>query len=182
MLADTQTTLLVAARAAHQKRDWRVSYESYVRASEIAPLGTDDLDALAFAALRLGHVKESSRIAERVFGQLVTVDPTAAAMKANELGLAWLVRGDVNIGQGWMSRARRLLAGAPEGQAHGYLAYLDAAVAAMTLDLDTLEDRANTLREMGIRLGVPAEDYHTGASRRGTARRYSRPGRPTDMP
>ena len=53
-------------------------------------------------------------------------------MKATELGLAWLVRGDLNIGQGWMNRARRLLAGAEEGPAHGDLAYLDANVAAIT--------------------------------------------------
>ena len=59
-------------------------------------------------------------------------------MKANELALGWLVRGDVNIGQGWMNRARRLLAGAPEGAPHGYLAYLDAAVAAVTQNLDAL--------------------------------------------
>ena len=55
---------------------------------EVAPLGTDDLDALAFAAWRLGHAKESSRAAERVFAQLARTDPIAAAMKANELALA----------------------------------------------------------------------------------------------
>ena len=37
-----------------------------------------------------------------------------------------------------MNRARRLLAGAPEGAPHGYLAYLDAAVAAVTQNIDTL--------------------------------------------
>ena len=82
--------------------------------------------------------------------------PTAAAMKATELGLAWLVRGDLNIGQGWMNRARRLLAGAEEGPAHGYLAYLDANIAAMTLDLDTLDTHVRALRDLGERLNTPA--------------------------
>ncbi len=123
---------------------------------EVAPLGTDDLDALAFAAWRLGHAKESSRAAERVFAQLTRTDPIAAAMKANELALGWLVRGDVNIGQGWMNRARRLLAGAPEGAPHGYLAYLDAAVAAVTQNLDALAVHAAALQDMSRRLEVPA--------------------------
>ena len=47
-----QTDLLVAARAAHQRRDWHASHEAYARAGEVAPLGTDDLDALAFADYR----------------------------------------------------------------------------------------------------------------------------------
>ena len=150
------TDLLVTARTAHQRRDWHASYEAFERASEVAPLGTDDLDALAFAAWRLGHAKESSRLAERVFAQLARTDPAAAAMKANELALVWLVRGDVNIGQGWMNRARRLLAGTPEGAAHGYLTYLDCAVAAVTQDLDALNERVTTLRDMAVRLDAPA--------------------------
>ena len=136
MLVEPQIDLLTVARAAHERRDWRASYEAFDRAGVYAPLRIDDLDAFSFAAWRLGHVKEASRAAERVFAELTRTDPTAAAMKATELGLAWLVRGDLNIGQGWMNRARRLLAGAEEGPAHGYLAYLDANVAAMTLDLD----------------------------------------------
>ncbi|MDY6997999.1 MAG: LuxR C-terminal-related transcriptional regulator [Actinomycetota bacterium] len=156
MLTDATTDLLVAARAAHERRDWRASYEAFELVSRSGPLRTDDLDAFSFAAWRLGHVKESSRAAERVFAELTRTDPVAAAMKANELGLAWLVRGDVNIGQGWMNRARRLLVGAEVGPAHGYLTYLDAAVAAITLDLETLAVHVRTLRELGEQLQNPS--------------------------
>ncbi|MCB0950168.1 MAG: helix-turn-helix transcriptional regulator [Mycobacterium sp.] len=156
MLTDTQTDLLFAARAAHQRRDWRASYQAFELASRRVTLRTDDLEAFAFAAWRLGHVKEASRNAERVFAELSRTDPAAAAMKANELALAWLVRGDVNIGQGWMSRARRLLADSEESPAHGYLTYLDAAVAAVSQDLESLATHVRALREMSARLNVPA--------------------------
>ena len=156
MLTDSQTDLLTAARAAHQRLDWRASYEAFDLASRHASLRTDDLEAFAYAAWRLGHVKEASRAAERVFADLTRTDPVAAAMKANELALAWLVRGDVNIGQGWMNRARRLLAAAEESPAHGYLVYLDAVVAALGQDLDTLAGHVRALREMAVRLDVPA--------------------------
>ena len=102
-----------------------------MRAGENIPLSTDDLDALAAAAWQLGHGKESVRVAERVFAQLARTDPPSAAMKAVELALAWFTRGDLNIAQGWMNRARRLLDGAPEAPTHGYLAYLDALMAMM---------------------------------------------------
>ncbi|WP_460358785.1 LuxR C-terminal-related transcriptional regulator [Mycobacterium sp. ZZG] len=156
MLTDSRLDLLSAAREAHRRRDWAASYEAFERAGRHAPLPTDDLDAFAFAAWRLGHIKESSRAAERVFTELTRTDPNAAAMKANDLALAWLVRGDLNIGQGWMSRARRLLAAAEESVAHGYLAYLDAVVAAMTYDLDALAEHVRALRAMSERLDAPA--------------------------
>lgn len=156
MLADVQTDLLSAAREAHQRRDWAASYRDFDLAGRHAPLHTDDLDAFAFAAWRLGHVKESSRAAERVFSELTRTDPEAAAMKANELALAWLIRGDTNIAQGWMNRARRLLADSEESPALGYLTYLDAAVAAVSQDLTTLAVRVRTLRDMAGRLDTPA--------------------------
>lgn len=156
MLTDTQTDLLVTARAAHQRRDWAASYQAFDLASTHAPLHTDDLDAYAFAAWRLGHVKEASRAAERVFSDLTRTDPAAAAMKANELALAWLVRGDINIGQGWMNRARRLLVDADESPAHGYLAYLDAVGAVLAQDLELLGVRVRALHDLSVRLDVPA--------------------------
>ena len=64
---DRHTELLLAARTAQVRRDWQASYEALVRAGEDIPLSTDDLDALAAAAWRLGRGKESVRAAERVF-------------------------------------------------------------------------------------------------------------------
>jgi ATP/maltotriose-dependent transcriptional regulator MalT len=137
------------------RRDWRAAYDAFTQAAEEEPLGTDDLDALAIAAWHLGYGKESLRLTERVFTQLARTDPPSAAMKAVELALAWLTRGDLNIAHGWMNRARRLLDGAPEGPTHGYLAYLDAVVAAMTHD-HALADRVNAMRELRSRLDNPA--------------------------
>lgn len=150
------TDLLLVARTAHGRRDWHTSYDSFVRAGEDTPLCTDDLDAMAVAAWRLGRGKESVRVAERVFAQLARTDPPSAAMKAVDLALAWLTRGDLNIGQGWLNRARRLLEGTPEGPTHGYLAYLDALAAVMSHDVQGLPQRVQTLREMCGRVDSPA--------------------------
>ena len=153
---ETHTELLLTARTAHVRQDWLASYEAFVRASEAVPLNTDDLDALAVAAWRLGRGKESVRAAERVFTQLARTDPQSAAMKAVELGLAWLNRGDLNISQGWMRRAHRLLDSAPESPTHGYLAYLDAAVAVVSDDPDELANQLTALRGICGRVDVPA--------------------------
>lgn len=155
VLAEPVTDLLAAARAAHQRREWPLSYEAYTRAATLAPLATEDLDAFAFASWRLGHIKESIRAAERVYADLARIDPTAAAMKANELALAWLIRGDVNIGSGWMNRSRRLLVDVDECPVHGYLNYLDAIVAAMTQDLDALAVQVDSLQQLSRRLEAP---------------------------
>ena len=152
----THSDLLLTARTAHVRRDWHASYAAFTRAGEDTPLGTDDLEAMAAAAWRLGHGKESLRVAERVYTQLVRTDPASAAMKAVDLALAWLTRGDLNIGQGWMNRARRLLDEAPEAPTHGYLAYLDVVVAVMNRDTAVLPQRVTALRELSGRLDSPA--------------------------
>lgn len=153
---DTHTALLLTARTAHVRRDWHASYEAFARASEAVSLNTDDLDAMAVAAWRLGRGQESVRAAERVFTQLARTDPPSAAMKAVELGLAWINRGDLNIGQGWISRAHRLLDAAPESPTHGYLAYLDATVAVFDEDPEELANRVTALRGICGRVDVPA--------------------------
>ena len=152
----THSDLLLTARTAHVRRDWHASYAAFTRAGEDTPLGTDDLEAMAAAAWRLGHGKESLRVAERVYTQLARTDPASAAMKAVDLALAWLTRGDLNIGQGWMSRARRLLDEEPEAPTHGYLAYLDVVVAVMNRDTAVIPQRVTALRELSGRLDSPA--------------------------
>lgn len=122
----------MTARVAYRAGDWESSFAGFSRAGAAGPLDVDDLDAMAAAAWRLGHEREAVRIAEMVFLRLTRTDLNAAAMKAVELGAAWLMRGDLNIGRGWMNRARELLAGWPQTAAAGYLICLDGVVAALT--------------------------------------------------
>ncbi len=153
---EPRTGLLLAARAAYGKRDWRAAYDAFVQAEATTSLAADDLDAMAAAAWRLGHGKEALRVAERVYTQLARTDPPGAAMKAVELGLAWSTRGDLNIGRGWINRARRLLGDETQGLTHAYLAYLEALVAMVSGDTQTLVERVATLQDSCRRLDSPA--------------------------
>jgi len=147
---------LAEGRSAHQRRDWGASYAAFARADGVGPMTLDDLDAYATAAWRLGHGREAVRLAEQVYGQMVRTDPAAASMKALDIGLEWLTRGDVNIAKGWMNRARRLLADAPAGPTHGYLAYLDAIVAVLDQNVDELSLRAAAMRDICAPLDDPS--------------------------
>lgn len=143
------TDLVIQARDAYRLGDWETAYAAFCRAGAIGPLTVDDQDAMATAAWRLGHDREAVRIAELVHARLARTDPNAAAVKSVDLAQAWLLRGDVNMGRNWLSRARRLLPG--DGPAAGRLTYLEAVVAVLTEDADALADRAAALRELADR-------------------------------
>ena len=147
---------LAVARLAHQRGDWRTSYAAFVRVDGTGSMGLGDLDAYATAAWRLGQGREAVRLAERVYAQMVRADPGAAAMKALHIALEWVVRGDPNIANGWMARTRRLLIDTPASPTHGYLAYLDAIVAAATRDADELSRRAAAMRDICAPLDDPS--------------------------
>jgi DNA-binding CsgD family transcriptional regulator len=147
---------LLEARAAHSRAEWAAAYQAYLRAEAIGPMTLDDLDAYATTAWRLGHSREAVRLAERVYGQLVRRDPATAATKAVDIALEWLTRGDLNIAQGWMNRARRLLTGAPTGPTHCYLAYLDVVLAVAEQDPEELARRAEAVRHLCDSVEDPA--------------------------
>jgi hypothetical protein len=144
---DTVIDFLAEARSAHQRGDWRASYAAFVRADELGPMATDDLEAYSTAAWRIGRGSEAVRLAERVYDRLVRTDPAGAAMKAAELGLGWHARGHQAVSRQWADRARALLAGAPIGGIHGYLAYLDAVTALAVGDAATATRAAAALRD-----------------------------------
>lgn len=144
-MADDRTELLVVARTAYRRNDWHTSYESFSRVDGLQTLDTDDLAVFASAAWRQGHGRESVRINERVHTRLLRTDPVQAAMKAAELGLAWLARGHLALARSWAQRARMLLDGVPETAAHGYLAYLIAVTAADAGESDQFSAAARQL-------------------------------------
>ncbi len=144
---DTLIDFLAEARDAYRRNDWRASYVAFVRADALGPMSTDDLDAYAAAAWRLGDGREAVRLAERTYDRLVRTDPAAAAMKATVLALQWHVRGHRALSRAWADRARALVSGVPAGAAHAFLAYLDAAAALDDDDTASLARAAAALRE-----------------------------------
>ncbi|BBZ29230.1 hypothetical protein MMAD_35250 [Mycolicibacterium madagascariense] len=151
---DLMTDHLAEARSAHQRRDWDASHGAYARADAVGPLATDDVEAYAATAWRLGHAQEAVRLAERVYGRVVRADPAAAAQAAVDLAQKWLTRGDVNICRIWMDRSRRLLDPASAVPTHGYLGYLEAVVALRTRAVEGLPARA--LHDTATATGDPA--------------------------
>ena len=155
-MADTDV-LRETARAACSRRDWREAYRCLDEARGCCELDTDELDALGEAAWWLGIVKDALCTSEEVFRRLQQAGSTRrAGMKAVELGLAWITRGDIAIGSGWINRAKRILAEVPEGPEHGYLGYLDAMLALEFGDLEPTTVQAPALQQMSSRYDAPA--------------------------
>ena len=152
---DTHADHLAAARSAFRSGDWETSYAAFSRAGAIGPLSVDDLDAMAGAAWRSGHDRESMRVGELVYVRLTRTDPNSAATKAVELGSAWLSRGEVAVGHSWIRRARGLLAGAADSPVLVRLTYLETVVAVLSDDAEQIADRSAALREMSTRVPEP---------------------------
>jgi hypothetical protein len=100
---DTLIDFLAEARSAHQRNDWGASYAAFVRADELGPMPTDDLEAYSAAAWRIGRGSEAVRLAERAYDRLVRTDPAAAAMKA--AAVTRRCRGNGRIARGDCSQA-----------------------------------------------------------------------------
>ena len=149
--------LLATARAAYARGDWHAAYRQLSQARALSELETGDLSLLGRAAWWLGQVKESFEVSEDVYHRFQDDgDASDAAMKALHLGLLWFIRGDVVIASGWVSRARGLLQGLPEGPEHGYLLYLDACLALSLADMGPARETAAKLQDLGRSLRVPA--------------------------
>lgn len=146
---------LSTARAAYSCGDWRVAHEHFGRADEDT-LTTDDLSAYGMAAWRLGYGRQSIRLSEKAFNQLVAENDTpSAAMKAAEVALQWLNGGDWTITRVWLNRARRLLEKSPDDQTLAYLLYVDSQLSLCEGQYDAGVQRAEELQAFTSRLDSP---------------------------
>lgn len=156
-LRNDQAGLITSARAAHADSDWQASYAGFSAASALGPLSTQDLEAMAEAAWRLGRLAESVRLSELVFSQHARRDPVVAGDKAVVIALAWLTRGDRNVARTWMDRARQLITGAAPAPMHGHLAYLEVT----TAGAEELDQRVTELSGLRDELDSPSVDALT---------------------
>lgn len=153
----TDPDALAAGRAAHARGDWRAAYDALSQAGAVDDLDPADLLRLGGSAWWLGHPQESLELAERAFLHLEhDGDGAGAATAALDLALQWFTRGDLVVTSGWLSRARRLLDGLPEGTAHGYLAYLDGSLALYRWDLPGTDHAAQVITTIARRTRASA--------------------------
>jgi DNA-binding NarL/FixJ family response regulator len=154
MTADVDDVL--AARDAYSRGDWRTAYEHFGRAHDASELNTDDVSCYGMAAWRLGYGRHSMQLSEEAFNRLIAAgDNKGAAMKAVEVALQWFNGGDLTITRVWINRTRRLLDKFPDDQILAYLLYLDSLVAIDEGRFDYAAERADALREVTDRLGLP---------------------------
>lgn len=151
---DDPTGLLKAAHEALDRHEWVAARDGFRAATEHGDLGAEDLTGLGDASWWLGEVDEALAAYEGAYRQYLQGEqPRKAAISALGLALSLFLRGDVELGSGWMNRAQRLLRAEPEGAEHGYLSYFELESALAQGDLDGVIDRAHTIREMGRRYG-----------------------------
>lgn len=146
--------LLRAARAAFERHDWLAARDAFTAAREQDDLSADDLNALGDAEWWIGDVDEALSAYEGAYRLYLQGEmPRQAAISAMGLAVSLFLRGDVELGSGWMNRAQRLLRDEPEGPEHGYLFYLDLEGALAEGDFEGVVSKAQEVRELGRRHG-----------------------------
>jgi ATP/maltotriose-dependent transcriptional regulator MalT len=143
---------LQRARDAYARGRWDLAHDGFRDAAAAGPLDLDDLAAQADAAWWLGRTDESLALSEEVYRRCLQGEQTSTAGRlAVEIGFLWLLRGEETIGSGWISRAHRLLDGAPECAEHGYLRYLDVLAALDAAEFALAIERAREMEALARR-------------------------------
>jgi ATP/maltotriose-dependent transcriptional regulator MalT len=147
---------LEQARQAYVRQRWTDAHAGFASVAATSELTLDDLAAFADAAWWLGRTDESLALSEQRYRRCLQADRApAAARLAVEIGFLWLIRGEQQIGSGWISRARRLLAEAPECPEQGYLRSLEAHEALATGRFDDARTIAQDMQALATRHDDP---------------------------
>jgi LuxR family transcriptional regulator, maltose regulon positive regulatory protein len=154
--AATSAALCEAGWAALGEGRWtaaRASFEQAVHHQETA----EAVEGLSWAGWWLDDASVALGARERAFHLYRSAgDPAGAARTATWLAVDHLdFHGAVAVTEGWLSRARRLLAGVEPGPDHGWLAFMEGYLAYVGSDATTAVQRALTTSALGDRLDVP---------------------------
>jgi DNA-binding CsgD family transcriptional regulator len=97
-------------RKSFAQEKWREAYEQLATADRDALLAPDDIQRLATAAYLIGKDAESEDLLVRAHNEFLSHGDTKRAVRmAFWLGFSLQSRGETARGNGWISRARRLL-------------------------------------------------------------------------
>jgi DNA-binding NarL/FixJ family response regulator len=144
---------LGSARAALLRKDYAAAYRS-LRVSDQRTLGPEGLSILSDAAWWLGRITEYLELCETLHQRYLDEGQIdRAAARALDVGVTWMMRGELALGSGWMSRGRRLLVGQPPGHASGLLMYAEGVGALEEERLDDVTKTAGALYRLGRVIG-----------------------------
>jgi tetratricopeptide (TPR) repeat protein len=145
---------LAAGRDAIARRDWEAAFELLAAADSAEPLGADDLELLAEAALWADRHDASFAAHERAFQTHMSAgNQRRAAIVAVGLTIHCVARLDLAVAAGWHQQAQRLLEGVEVGREQGYLALLSSLFDEAGGDWDGVHEAAGTMLEIGRREG-----------------------------
>jgi class 3 adenylate cyclase len=101
--------LLREARAAVERSEWRAAFDAFSAADAQVPLGVDDLERAALAAMWTFQSDPYIDLLQRAFGlHMAAGDAVGAVPLALELCMENGRRGRISVAIGWAERAERL--------------------------------------------------------------------------
>lgn len=157
---------LIAGRAALAEYDWNTGYTLLCDHTE--QLTARDLEALGEAAFWTSRPDDCIRFRERSFAAYTREHrPSDAARIALKLLWDYFAQRSVAVAQGWLAKAKRLLADRPECREHGVLANALAHLDIPQGKLDAALAGAREAFGIGERIGDPnlqAEALNTEGS------------------
>jgi DNA-binding CsgD family transcriptional regulator/tetratricopeptide (TPR) repeat protein len=116
------TRELDAAREAFERGDWRAARERFEAAAAAEP-SAEALDGLSQALWWLGEVQAAGELRARAFEACRREgDLARAASIAIMTAAEYRIAGNPSLGNGWLGRARRMLADLPECDVHAWFA------------------------------------------------------------
>ena len=166
--------LVSAGRVALAENRWRDGYRLLSAADAEAPLGAEDLEALAWAAFWTDEISQVVPLLERAYSAyLEEGSKRRAAFLAVQLAHEYgSVRMQKALGTGWLARATRLLQDEAEGPEHGYLALERGLRALGQNDFESMEEQGGIAERIGREHGDRALELR-GMQRRAVALIYN---------
>lgn len=144
-----------AARTAAANRDWQTAYALLSDADRDNPLKGEDLLLLADSALWTGRAAEAVPTFERAYAAYVEEDDAIGAASAAILLVHYYssAKNQPAVANGWLGRAKRLVADEPEALVHGYLALEESMLTFVAHDAERTLELAGRAEDIGRRLG-----------------------------
>jgi len=145
-------TTLERARKALEQHAWEEAYEGFASLARREDLDGENLQRLGEAAWWSAHPEESLDAFERAYAvYLVEGDPRRAALLALRLVFEHADRSEGARSNGWLGRARRLLADQPDCVERGYLELALVRTSFERGAIDEAMQHAVRVREIGAR-------------------------------